>query len=67
MITPDQIPDEVVEMLSSDTGMNVTSMRYSLAAALNAWPGAARSATLTFEGRANPVFILPLSKDAADE
>jgi hypothetical protein len=67
MIAPEQIPDEVVEMLSSDTGMNVTSMRYSLAAALTAWPGAARSATLTFEGRANPLLILPLPEDAADE
>jgi hypothetical protein len=39
MIRPEQIPDEVVEMLSSDTGMNAASMRYSLAAALAEWPG----------------------------
>jgi hypothetical protein len=51
MITADQIPDEVVDALHSsladdgDTLTEVWDCRVAIAAALNAWPGAAEHLT----------------------
>lgn len=74
MLKADQIPDEVARLADEayyDTaGENPTMsdeniMKHAIAAALNAWPGAARHDFAHADGE--ECIILPLPKEVSDE
>ena len=75
MITPDQIPDEVVEaakagyFLAAEANRNAGDVitdvwLAALAAALNAWPGVWEC---KYHGDGSLAILLPLPKEGADE
>jgi hypothetical protein len=67
MITPDQIPDEVVEAARrAYYAEKPCGFRESIAAALNAWPWA-ETRLEDWHTPPETVLILPLPKYAADE
>jgi hypothetical protein len=68
MITPKQIPDEVVEAARrAYYAEKPCGFRESIAAAMNAWEGAIPTSATDHLLVARPALILPLPKDAADE
>ena len=72
MITPDMIPDEVVEALhtslADDAGVLVPKgdCVAAIAAALNAWPGAA-VCHYTIKDTEGWELVLPLPQEVSDE
>jgi hypothetical protein len=57
MITPEQIPDEVVEALRENI-LHDCSFKHAIAAAINAWPGMECRPTFTPSR-----IILPLTQE----
>lgn len=63
MIKPEQIPDEVLEVLRENI-LHDCSFKHAIAAALNAWPGLRHAVE---RNGSYPVAILPLPQENTND